>query len=371
MLPSYTAFARTALLAGRLPAEWKGFKGNFSDNEPQLFAVNMGLNAQEAKSKLRFVTEADTTKTRAKLNFTDKDSTLLNVLIYPVSDDACHDFGGDLASFNNKIRADLLGSKSGGVRGILDDLLKRIGPQDTVVLSSDHGFVELLPGDAVPVSKAEAEKAGATLEATVYWRHIEGFAPTEMPEAVAVPAGSKTIWVAPSRRWFAREGAKETPRYTHGGLSLGEVVVPGVVLHRVTEKVARVELFDLPGVIAADEDSVFELPVMVRNTGNCEVDFEVRAVNNLGEELLTGRSRLAPATNAKETVPGLAKYKETNDREPDLNNTVTAVTVRLRHTDLNGEWRDALDGLITIQVKVKPKPVKLETDALKAFDDVN
>ena len=172
VLPSYTAFARTALLAGRLPSEWKGFKGNFSDSEPQLFAINMGLNVQEFKSKLRFVTEADTTKARAKLNFADKESTLLNVLIYPISDDACHHFGGDLASFNNKIRVDLLGSKSGGVRGILDDLLKRIEPQDTVVLSSDHGFVELLPGDGVQVSKAEAENAGVTLEATVYWRYV-------------------------------------------------------------------------------------------------------------------------------------------------------------------------------------------------------
>jgi hypothetical protein len=58
-------------------------------------------------------------------------------------------------------------------------------------------------------------------------------------------------------------------------------------------------------VIAADEDSVFELPVTVRNTGNCEVDFEVRAVNNLGEELLTRRSRLAPASSEKQTVPVL------------------------------------------------------------------
>jgi len=370
VLPSYTAFARTALLAGRLPAEWKGFKGNFSDSEPQLFAVNMGLNAQEVKSKLRFVTEAATTKARAKLNFADKDGTLLNVLIYPISDDACHDFGGDLASFNNKIRVDLLGSKSGGVRGILDDLLKRIGPKDTVVLSSDHGFVELLPGDAVQVSKTEAEKAGVTLEANVYWRYVEGFAPLQMPEAVAVPVGSRTIWVAPSRRWFAREGAKDTPRFTHGGLSLAEVVVPGVVLHRVTEKEARVELIDLPGVVAADEDKVCALPVVIRNTGNCELDFEVSALNNLGEELLMRRSRLTPATSEKLTVPVLAKYKQTSDREPDVNSTVTAVTVRLRHTDLNGEWRDALDGLITIPVRIKPKPVKLETDALKSFDDV-
>ena len=176
--------------------------------------------------------------------------------------------------------------------------------------------------------------------------------------------------MAPSRRWFAREGAKDKPRYTHGGLSLAEVVVPGVMLHRVTEKEARVELVDLPVVIVADEDEVYALPVVIRNTGNCEVDFEMRALNNLGEELITRRSRLTPASSEKFTVPVRAKFKQTSDREPDPKNTVTGVTVRLKHTDLNGEWRDALDGSLTIPVKVKPKPAKLETDALKSFDDV-
>jgi len=370
VLPSYTTFARKGLLAGALPAEWKGFKGNFSDDEPQLFAVNMGLNAMEAKSKVRLVTEADTAKARAKLNFADKAATLLNVLIYPVSDDTCHDFGGDLATFNNKIRVEMVGNKTESVRGILDDLLKRVGPHDIVVLSSDHGFVELLPGDAVQVSKAEAANAGATVEASVQWRYVEGFAPAQMPEAVAVPVGGKSVWMAPGRRWFSREGVKVTPRYTHGGLSLAEVVVPGVVLRRVSEKEARAELIELPGVIAADEDTVFELPVAIRNTGNCEVDFEVRVLNNLGEEILARSARLAPATTEKSVAPVLAKYKETSDREPDPSNTVTAVTVRLRHTDLNGDWRDAMHGSITIPVKVKPKPVKLETDALKSFDDV-
>jgi hypothetical protein len=330
----------------------------------------MGLNAQEAKSKLRFVTEADTTKARATLTFTDKDAPLLNVLIYPVSDNACHDFGGDLASFNNKIRSDLVGNKNDGVRGIIDDLLKRIRAEDTVVLSSDHGFVELLPSGAVQVSKTEAEKAGTTLESSVWWRYVEGFEPSEMQNAVAVSVGSKRIWMALERRWFSREGVKDTPRYTHGGLSLAEVVVPGALLRRVTEKEARAELTDLPTVIAPHEDAVFELPVVVRNTGNVEVQIDMRVINNLGEELLTRRSRLAPATAEKTTASVLAKYKETSDREPDPFNTVTAVSVRLRHTDLKGEWRDAQDGLINIRVKVKPKPVKFETDALKSFDDV-
>jgi hypothetical protein len=370
VLPSFTGFARTSLFAGSLPTQWKGFKGSFSDNEEQLFAVNMGLNAQEAKSKLRFVVEADTTKARAKLNFADKETMLLNVLIYPISDDACHDFGGDLASFNNKIRADMVGSQSDGVRGILDDLLKRIGPQDTVVLTSDHGFVELLPSDSVEISKAEAAKADATLEATVHWRYVEGFPPAQMPEAVPVPVSDGRIWMALGRRWFSREGVKDRPRYTHGGLSMAEVVVPGVVLHRVTDKEARVELIDPPAVIFADEDEVFQLPVTVRNTGNCHVDFDLRMLTNLGEELLAWRTHLAPAATSKEKARMVAKYAETSDREPDPNNTVTAVTVRLRHTDLNGNWRDAMDGLITIPVKVKPKPVKLGTAALKSFDDV-
>ena len=62
VLPSFTTYARAALLAGALPTEWKGFKGTYTNNEQQLFAVNAGLTQQEEKAKLRFVTEADTTK---------------------------------------------------------------------------------------------------------------------------------------------------------------------------------------------------------------------------------------------------------------------------------------------------------------------
>jgi len=42
----------------------------------------------------------------------------------------------------------------------------------------------------------------------------------------------------------------------------------------------------------------------------------------------------------------------------------------LRHTDLKGQWRDALDGIITIPVKVRAKKTRLDTDALKGFDDI-
>jgi hypothetical protein len=199
LLPSYTAYARTGILAGRLPAEWKGFKGEFQSDEEQLFAVNLGLSAPEAKAKVHFVKEADTRKARAKWAFSDADVKAVNVLIYPISDDECHSFQGNLAAFNHQIRMKMLGDKLAGVRGILDDLLRRIQPQDTVVLTSDHGFVELLLNSAIPVTQAEAAKASGDLKA-VKWRHVEGFAPPGLTVPVSLPGGQ--VWMSVGRRWF-------------------------------------------------------------------------------------------------------------------------------------------------------------------------
>src|ERR1017187_8744158 len=122
-LPSYTLYARTSLLAGTTASSWAASKSAASRDEAALFAKNIGLAAHEVKAKLRFVTDADTTKARAVLGFTDKAAKPVNVLIYPISDE-CHAYRGDLAAFNNKIRQDILGDRATGIRGILDDLLR-------------------------------------------------------------------------------------------------------------------------------------------------------------------------------------------------------------------------------------------------------
>lgn len=370
LLPSYTAIARTGLLAGGTPGEWKGFKCAFSQDEAQLFAVNMGLTAQEAKTKLRYVTGADTTKARKKLSFTDKDAPILNVLIYPISDEEAHDFDGDLAALNSVIRTKMLGDKVTGIRGVLDDLLKRIGPDDIVALTSDHGFKELLHGEAVIVTDAETAKAGRTPEDSIRWRYVEGFAPAATPDAIKVPAGTQDVWMAVGRRWLIRETTKAIPRYSHGGLSLAEVVVPAATLRRVTGKTARAELLSIPTILHALEDAQLDLPFTVKNTGNADLEFEVRATDNLGDALFLHRACLAPATSAKLTASLLARYRETPAHQPDPAATVTAVTIRLRHTGLDGAWREALDGCTSIPVKITPKKVKLDADALKGFDDV-
>jgi hypothetical protein len=371
VLPSFTQIARTSLLAGCLPSEWKGFKGTPSSDEATLVARNLGLTAQEAKTKLRFVTEADTEKARMMLGFVDQGATLVNVLVYPVSDE-CHEFRGDLAAFNNTIRVTMLGDKNQGVRGILDDLLRRIRPEDAVMVVSDHGFIELLGTHAVLVSQAEATANGRDVQADVRWRYTMGFSPERSTDAVQIVAGGEKYAVAVGRKWFRRETAKVAPRYSHGGLSLAEVVVPGFKLRRVTEKTAQVELDGLPVAgVAVAEDATAEISFTLRNSGNVAASFELRVRTNLGEEVLAQDGKLPPGGSMPVRCAVVGRYRETPSREMDAQGTLTAISVRLRHTDLSGSMRDALGGMETVPVMVQPKQTKLDTDALKGFDDIS
>lgn len=371
VLPSSTHTARTSLLAGCLPNEWRGYKGAATKDEATLVSRNLGLTAQEVKTKLRFVTEAETTKMRMSVGFSQTDERELNVLIYPISDE-CHDFKGDLAAFNRRIRTELIGDKAkGGARGIVDDLLRWVRAEDTAVVVSDHGFTELLPSDGVTVSKDEATRAGRTMQEDVLYRYVKGFRPLSTPEAVEIDTSQEKYFLAVGRRWFRREEAKGGARYSHGGLSLAEMVVPAAVLQRVTEKAARIEVEGLPSTaIEVVEDQTVELSFTVHNTGNVDSEFEVTVRTNLGSELLSYRGRLLASGVFKVACHLKGSYRETSAREVDPNGTTTAVTVRLRHTDLKGNWRDAMDGTVTIPVKVVVKATKLETDALKGFDEI-
>ena len=369
VLPSYTLYARTSLLAGVPASLWAAGKAATSRDEAALFAKNIGLAAHEVKDKLRFVTDADTTKARAALGFTDKASKPVNVLIYPISDE-CHDYRGDLASFNSKIRQDILGDRTTGIRGVLDDLLLRVKPDDLIFATSDHGFVELSPDTAIIVSQAEVASHQTTFADSVFYRYAKRFKPSGMNVAVDVVAGSEAHYLCVGRQWLKREGVGMPVRYSHGGLSLSEVVIPAFRLERVTEQFAAVELTGLPGVIAVDEDQDVDLVFSVRNKGNVDISYELVIRTNLDEQLLAHSASLAPAASQplKCRIHGAYKMKLAGDVDPS--GTVAAVELRLRHTDQAGKWRNAADGIVNVPVKVHGKKTKLATDALAGFDEV-
>jgi hypothetical protein len=369
VLPSYTGIARTSLFAGCLPPEWRNFKGGPTRDEATLAASNLGLTQQEAKAKLRLITEADTTKARRSLGFRESEARAVNILIYPISDD-CHEYRGDLAAFNNKIRTEILGDKSQGIRGILDDLLRRVRPEDTVVATSDHGFLELLHPDAIPVSETSAVAAGRNLQEDLHRRYASGFSPVPAADLVTVPLGSETYTVAVGRAWWRRGGETKSPRYDHGGLSLAEMTVPGAVLRRVVGKGARAQLRGLPAVLSVAEDAQEEFPTTVLNGGNVTLSYELRGQTNLGEDLGVVRGQLLPGETATHKWSVVGHYRQDASQAADPKGTLTFVSLRLRHTDLHEQWREAVEGAQVVQVKVKPKKTKLDTNALRSFDNL-
>jgi hypothetical protein len=362
--PSYTAVARTSLLAGQNYGEWRGFQGQQTSDEATLAAINLGLVAQEAKSKLRLVKEAETFKARTKVGATDKDARLVNVLIYGISDD-CHDFHGDLAQFHQKIRTDMVGDPAHGVTGVLDDLLRRVGPDDEIVLVSDHGFTELLDTDGVDVPEATA----LNRKDAVHWRYTLDIPPAQAPESVEVHALDQKHFVAVGRKWFRRPGSTNRDRYSHGGISIAEMTVPAVAMRLATAKYARLAIEVSDDHIVMGEDALQTGEVSVVNRGTAECSYELQAVTNLNHRILSERDTLKPAESKTYSYEVLGKYAETIHREMDPSATLRAITFKLTQNAASSATVSREEKL-TVTVEVTPKPTKLDTDALSGLDNI-
>jgi hypothetical protein len=149
------------------------------------------------------------------------------------------------------------------------------------------------------------------------------------------------------------------------------VVISGAVLKRVTEKEARAAIVRLPaGVLVVEVDGQTERSCAVAHMGNVLVECELRAQTNLGEELLSYRGKLRARASYPARLMVIGTSRQTPARELDPAGTVTAVTWRVRHTDRQGNWRDAIDGVVTLPVKVRAKKTRLDTEALNGFDDM-
>src|ERR1035438_8774069 len=107
-----------------------------------------------------------------------------------------------------------------------------------------------------------------------------------MNPAVDVEAGGELHYLCVGRQWLKREGVGTPVRYSHGGLSLDEVVIPAVRLERVTAKLAAIEFSGLPVAIPVDEDQDVELVINVRNKGNMNTSYDLVIRTNLDEQLL-------------------------------------------------------------------------------------
>lgn len=250
-LPSITDIARIALIAGSTPDQWKNPSGLYIKNHDVLAAKRFKIPQDRRDEELQIVVRSETIEGQLRLGLNNSDAKKYNILIYNVSDDWIHNWRDDLSSLNDFIQDTL-------IKSIIPDITSRISPEDIVFLSSDHGFVELERSDQIKINQID--------KYAVRYRYLK----TSMPIAgrsVSYGDTDHTYQVAVGREWFNRPDSNNMERFTHGGVSLDEMVVPGALLNPLHKRVYKLEILNFPTQIESDEDQEITLSLSVRNSG--------------------------------------------------------------------------------------------------------
>ena len=330
MLPSETDIARVAVLAGSPPGAWEDYDGGYTTNHDVLASRLFGLSRFESREKLKVTVASETDFGQRKL---DERTFLYNVLIYNLSDDWIHDFRGDIRELNNTIEGTLK-------RKIMPDLDRRINENDYVVLTSDHGFIELARENEIRVSDSSGTMSFDAKRVIAYrcLRNIE------FPKGYRVSLPQDFYTVAEGRKWFSRPRGKFA-RYAHGGISLDEMVVPGVLMRKIA--VPKVELIPTyPELIEPTEDLPSQFDINIKNEGNRETQFQIALRANTGEEEVRVGS-IQP--NEFQTVPF----------------TLKKPTLAMRHLEITLTWKTQDEETAKPHKKIIPVRVKERKDKVE------
>lgn len=326
VLPSWTRIARTSLIAGQSPDQWRGYRQTVTFNQEILAGIFFELPESGYARQLRFYSGLESDRTTSQ--FDRKKRYPYNVLVFNISDDDLHKQREHIGALNENVEAAL--------RRIMDFLEGLIRPDDTVIISSDHGFTELDPEDAVLIkddSKWQRFAQGG--ENPVRFRYISG---VDRPDGLLpadffsfeyrpLPDGKFTVPIG--RKWFKREGTTQADRYAHGGLSLAEMVVPGAVLQLISEKKTLLDFENLPTTIDVKEDESTTVSIGVSNGGNQPAVFELTYRLAPGQSSQVVRDELAP--RARRDVPVLVTSMVLPSRK-----TTEALHLLMKYTDING-----------------------------------
>lgn len=337
LIPSVTEISRKALFAGVTPDRWED---NLSDKEYNLVQKMFNLSVSERRTRLNFVTQGESDISQRKID----DVRDYNIIIYNLSDDWIHSRRGNIADLNDEIRQML-------INNILPDL-ERIEEGDDVIIASDHGFIELLDENMVRIS------SDLDIDQEVYYRYLKNI---QYPDGIKISYNTKEFYtVAKGRKWFNRGGRSD--RYVHGGISLAEMVVPGVYLKKITNPKISLKL-DIPNLISVKEDDMLTVIAKVINDGNRSCNFEIcfEADNNKADKKVIIGS-LTPNNEEKFVFKTIATL--------DLTSVLCTLSY-LSYHDINKELekKEEKKKLIHVIVERRKDKVEIDLGALDLFSD--
>jgi len=361
LLPSWTGFARTGLLSGKRPEGWRSYRDRVTLNQEMLAARLFSLSEAERKRRLRFYSGMESDRTQRQL---ERDKRFpYNILVFNVSDDNLHAIRGDLVALNATINSLL--------DGILEALDGLVQPDDTLIVTSDHGFVELEPDQSVTIrDDTRWQRYVEGGPHPVHYRFIRGVArPAGVADEEALTfeypnLRDSQFTVAIGRRWFAREGTRHTDRYTHGGLSLAEMVVPGAVLRPILAPLVRLALEGFPRALTVQEGEEAVIAFTLVSSGNRPAHFTLEVGANTAREPLRQAGDLRPG----QRLPVSYRFTPIYADGPGEVGT-ERVTLKAAYKDAE-EKRRKLSRSAAITVEPRKDVVKFSLGGLDQLDEL-
>jgi len=350
LLPSWTRIARAGLLAGKTPGSWMNEQGR-SMSQLDLVARLLEVKRQE----IHFSSNMESDQKFSQL--LDQGNCAYNVLIYNVSDDNLHAIKGSLVDLNKSV--------DGIMERIIQDLSGLVGKNDTVIISSDHGFTELDEEFAVSITDdTRWQRQTDSLVSPIRYRYIIGDQiPPELsrrhqdvlkvayknyPEEYIVPVGNL---------WFKRvENTGPTDHYSHGGVSFAEMVVPGAVLKLIAQRVVKPEFEFVPKSVEVIEGETATLSIRLVNKGNTIMAGNISIQADLGGEAFNSNVNLLAGNSQNWFYPVVGIYRKlSGNREEETK----SIKVLLTYQDLEGQEVHVQK---RITVTVQPRTDKVEID---------
>jgi hypothetical protein len=335
-LPSYTDISRVAFLAGKLPPFWKDYANHYTSDHNILLSRHLGLGKDEGKKKLKILGRVEEKTEQTEFDF---DPAQYCGMIFNLSDDWIHHETGSLVRVNDIVQDKF-------EKLVLPELEYRIKPEDIVVVTSDHGFIELRQEFMQKVTDLPNED--------VAYRYIKD---AQYDGGVCISYDDKTRWtVAVGHKWFQRPKAKGKPsRYSHGGISMAEMVVPAFRLRLRTRKEVVLVLLidDVPEVTPGDQVT---LRTRVQNQGT--VTTNVSLTCRLAGHLIAQEDLLLPGGTSHEWPVMLTA-------DPKATQVTVSAEYSLPDKKKRVEKRQVL-----IPIKETGAKVEIDTSALDDFEDI-
>lgn len=360
ILPTETNLTRKAISAGVLPDAFKSTRENILLQK--WLKENMGENI-----KFKVIQDDDTVDSGITVRY---QSEFLEYIIFNFTDHNLHHNTQDLALIYNTTVREIIRQD---VRSVIRDL-----PDDALIfITSDHGFVQMPNKSYTPSEEMVADVYDIKYRNTCALKKptdpegskkIIDFDARVMGISQTSPSIKGTnfnymLFPRPGHIFKRFRGRHDPDRYSHGGLSLAECMIPMVVLGPKKSRQYWVLIEDIQQIGSISEGE--ELTVEITLTPGMIALSELTITLSFSHEEILTRKEIFKGNKATYSVSWIPKLPELTQADREQREIIFPLTVILSYRQENEIVR--LSKTTDLRVKLYPTRLRRRIDSKLDF----